>query len=97
MKRLVKPVTLQLACQGSKSMINHGIATKVEINGQANNEYFDVANVDFYDAILDVPFLRQFNIKLDFTTGEIIVGDKSHNNGSTISLTGNKTSAVRSA
>ena len=44
--RLDKPVTLQLACQGSKSMINHGLNATIDVAGQQTNEYFDVANID---------------------------------------------------
>ena len=95
LKRLVKPVTLQLACQGSKSMINHGITTSVEIDGKTIDEYFDVANVDYYDVILGVPFLRRHKVKLDFAgDGEITVGNKSYKPGNSISLTGTKTPSV---
>ena len=30
-------------------------------------EYFDVANIDYYDVILGMPFLRHLGITLDFT------------------------------
>jgi hypothetical protein len=95
MKKLEKPVTLQLACQGSKSMINHGITTKVDIGGRILDEYFDVANVDYYDVILGTPFLRRFGVKIDFAEdGEIVVGGKAYKSGSSISLTGAKTVTV---
>jgi hypothetical protein len=96
-RRLVKPVTLQLACQGSRSMINHGVTTRVEIAGNTSEEYFDVANIDYYDVIIGVPFLRRYQISLDFANGEIKVGNQSYKPGSTISLTGKKTSSVMSA
>ena len=98
MKKLLKPITLQLACQGSKSMINHGIATKVDIAGKMVDEYFDVANVDFYDVILGTPFLKRLGIKLDFSgDGEITVGGKSYKPGSSISLIGTRTTTVASS
>jgi hypothetical protein len=86
MKRLAKPVTLQLACQGSKSMINHGVVTQTDVAGKITDEYFDVANVDYYDVILGTPFLRRFQVKLDFTgNGEIIIGGNSYKPGGVIS------------
>ncbi|HEV7737114.1 MAG TPA: retropepsin-like aspartic protease [Chlamydiales bacterium] len=86
MKRLTKPVTLQLACQGSKSMINHGVVTQTDVAGKITDEYFDVANIDYYDVILGTPFLRRFQVKLDFTgNGEIIIGGNSYKPGGVIS------------
>ena len=84
-KPLDKPVALQLACQGSKSMINHGVTTAIDIAEQHVNEYFDVANVDYYDVILGVPFLRRFNFELDFALDEIRVGNKTYKTGDTVS------------
>jgi hypothetical protein len=96
LRRLAKPVTLQLACQGSRSMINHGVATKVDVGGHMADEYFDVANIDYYDVILGMPFLRRFQVKLDFADeGEIKIGEKSYRPGNSISLTGVKTPSVR--
>ena len=35
-------------------------------------EYFDIANIDYYDVILGTPFLRKLNIMLDFTSPGVI-------------------------
>ena len=85
LRKLAKPVTLQLACQGSKSMINHGLTAPINVAGQNAEEYFDVANIDYYDAILGVPFLRRFKITLNFGTNEILVGSQSYKPGDKIS------------
>ena len=63
---LEKPVTLQLACVGSKSMVQHGLTAKILLSNEKYDEYFDIANVDYYDVILGTPFLRRFGILLDF-------------------------------
>jgi hypothetical protein len=41
------------------------------------NEYFNIANVDFYDAILGTPFLWHHGIVLDFKyQGKILIGNE---------------------
>ncbi|KIJ29537.1 hypothetical protein M422DRAFT_269070 [Sphaerobolus stellatus SS14] len=63
---LDKPVILQLACVGSKSTVQYGLTAKILIGNEKHDEYFDIANVDYYDVILGTPFLRRFGILLDF-------------------------------
>ena len=41
-----------MAVTGSKSVINYGTNTTIRINGKELREYFDVVNIDYYDAIL---------------------------------------------
>jgi hypothetical protein len=48
----------------------------VEFGDRAEEKYyFDVVNIDRYDAILGAPFMRRFGIRLDFEKNSIIVGD----------------------
>ncbi|KIJ42615.1 hypothetical protein M422DRAFT_170762, partial [Sphaerobolus stellatus SS14] len=63
---LEKPVILQLAYVGSKSTVQYGLTTKILLGKKKYEEYFDIANVDYYDVILGTPFLRRFEILLDF-------------------------------
>jgi hypothetical protein len=56
-KELVKPVTLQLGCFGSRSKINFGTETLIVFGTISANTYLDIANLDKYDAILGTPFL----------------------------------------
>ena len=46
--------------------------------GQWNiKEYFNITNVEYYDAILGTPFLRKMGVILDFTgPGEIKMGNE---------------------
>ena len=65
--KLESPVGLQLACVGSKSTINYGARSSIVFGNRHVEEYFDVANIDYYDVILGTPFLRRLGITLDFT------------------------------
>ena len=79
---LERPIGLQLACVGSKSTINYGTNTTIVFGSRSIMEYFDVANVDYYDAILGTPFLRRLGIVLDFNgPGHIRMGDEIIPNG----------------
>ena len=73
--KLESPVGLQLACMGSKSTINYGAKSSIVFGNKHVEEYFDVANIDHYDVILGMPFLRWLGITLDFTgQGTICIG-----------------------
>ena len=63
---LEKPIALQLACIGSRSMINYGTHVTIKIGHKVVEEYFDIANVEHYNGILGTPFLRKMGIVLDF-------------------------------
>ena len=63
---LEKPIALQLACMGSRSMINYGTHATINIGHKVVEEYINIANVEHYDAILGTPFLRKMGIILDF-------------------------------
>ena len=63
---LEKPIALQLACIGSRSMINYGTHATIKIGRKIVEEYFDIMNVEHYDVILGTPFLRKMGIVLDF-------------------------------
>ena len=74
-KKLENPVALQLACVGSKSTISYGTMSTIAFGNQCIEEYFDVANIDYYDVILGMPFLRRLGITLDFASpGSIRIG-----------------------
>jgi hypothetical protein len=75
---LEQPIALQLACIGSRSTINYGMNTTIKFGHKLYDEYFDVANVKYYDAILGTPFLRKLGITLDFSSpGTVRVGNES--------------------
>ncbi|KIJ50814.1 hypothetical protein M422DRAFT_244761, partial [Sphaerobolus stellatus SS14] len=71
---LKKPVILQLACVGSKSTVQYGLTAKILLGKEKYDEYFDIANVDYYDIILGTPFLCRFKILLNFKNNCVHMG-----------------------
>ena len=63
--RVDKPIGIQLAVTGSKSVINYGANTTIKYNEKESKEYFDIANIDYYDAILGTLFLRKHEVVID--------------------------------
>ena len=55
-----------MAVTGSKSVINYGTNTTIKINGEESKGYFNVVNIDYYDAILGTLFLKKFKVTIDF-------------------------------
>ena len=67
--QLENPVTLQLGTVGSRSIINFGTRTRVELGPvREDNAYMDVVNIDRYDMIIGTPFMRRHGLLLDFGT-----------------------------
>ncbi|KAF8232395.1 hypothetical protein L208DRAFT_1272511, partial [Tricholoma matsutake] len=73
---LEEPVPLQLGTVGSHSKINFGLFTNFEIGEIKNTHYFDVVNIDRYDAILGTVFMRKHGIVLDFECDKVCVKGK---------------------
>ena len=49
---LDKPIGIQSAVTGSKSVVNYGANMTIKYNGKELREYFDIVNIDYYDVIL---------------------------------------------
>ena len=65
--QLENPVTLQLGTVGSRSMINFGTRTRIELGPiKEDDAYLDVVNLDRYDVIIGTPFMRKHKLVLDF-------------------------------
>ena len=73
---LDKPIGIQLAVTGSKSVINYGANTTIKYNGKELKEYFNIVNIDYYDAILGTPFLRKHEVMIDFVNNCLRIKDK---------------------
>ena len=60
----------------SKSVINYGANTTIKYNGKESKEYFDIINIDYYDTILEIPFLRKHEVIINFINNCLIIKDK---------------------
>jgi hypothetical protein len=54
---LEQPIALQLACIGSRSTINYGTHAIIKFGDHDIEEYFNIMNIEYYNAILGTPFL----------------------------------------
>src|SRR3978361_796319 len=77
---LEKPIILQLACMGSKSTVQYGLTAKILLGNEKYDEYFTIANVNYYDVILGTPFLHRFEILLNFKNNCVKMGKLSFPN-----------------
>ena len=73
---LEKPTGIQLAVTGSKSIINYGTNTTINIEGKELKENFNVVNIDYYDSILGTPFLKKYEVIIDFIQDCLKMKDK---------------------
>lgn len=76
--KLDNPATLQLGCAGSRSRINFGTRSPVTVGHFGAEVYFDIANLDRYDAVLGTPFLRRFGVMLDFKNNCVHIDGQSY-------------------
>jgi hypothetical protein len=73
--KLESAVPIQLGCVGSRSAIHHGVKVDLSIGDRrVNGVYFDIANVDRYDAIVGTKLMYDMNIVLDVRDRTIFVG-----------------------
>ena len=73
---LDKPIGIQLAVTVSKSFINYSTNATIKHEGEESKEYFDIINIDYYDAILGTPFIRKHEVIIDFINKCLRLKDK---------------------
>jgi len=73
---LEKPLTIQLAVQGSRSKVNFGVKARFQYQGTDYKQYFDVINLQSYDMILGTPFLYQHRVLVGLNSPRVVLGSK---------------------
>ena len=68
---LKTPHMVQLGMAGSHSAINYGCITKVDMGGCTSDEYLDIMNLDRYDMVIGIPFMRAHGVVLDTKRNQI--------------------------
>ena len=71
---LAKPLTVQLAVQGSRSKVNHRMKVTLKYQEINSEWYFDIANLQNYDLILGTPFLFQHKVMVGLNESHVIIG-----------------------
>ncbi|OJT11763.1 hypothetical protein TRAPUB_11689 [Trametes pubescens] len=74
---LQEPVGLQLGTKGSRTKINFGAQAEIAMGSVRNAHYFDVVDIDKYDAILGTVFCHKYGIVLDFANTRVLVRTQS--------------------
>ncbi|KIK69856.1 hypothetical protein GYMLUDRAFT_236323 [Collybiopsis luxurians FD-317 M1] len=64
-QELEEPMSLQLGTVGSKAKFNYGTVTEVILGDNKMKTYFDIVNIDKYDAIFGIWWMREHNVRLD--------------------------------
>ena len=73
---LEKPLTIQLAVQGSRSKVNFSVSVHFQYQGTDYKRYFDVINLQNYDMILGTPFLYQHRVLVGLNSPRVVLGSK---------------------
>lgn len=71
---LTTPVKLQLAVQGSRSVIKYNVETRFQFQEIDESRKFDVVNLSNYDLILGTPWLYQHQVLVGFNPARITIG-----------------------
>src|SRR6266705_733153 len=76
--QLENPVVLQMGMKGTRSQILFRTNVDVEINDHIQKHYFDVINIDRYDAIFGTPWLNKNQANLDFRSHKVRMATKGN-------------------
>ncbi|KAF8222828.1 hypothetical protein L208DRAFT_1059114, partial [Tricholoma matsutake] len=69
--KLTEPVPVQLGTRGSQAKINYGTEVCIKYGHIDMKHYFDIVNIDRYNVILGMVFMRKHGIMLDFDKNKI--------------------------
>ncbi|KIN96997.1 hypothetical protein M404DRAFT_32735 [Pisolithus tinctorius Marx 270] len=71
---LEKPLTIQLAVQGSRSKVNFSAKVRFQYQNIDCERHFDVMNLQNYDLILGTPFLYQHKVMVGLHSPRVVIG-----------------------
>jgi len=69
--QLMEQIPIQLGTKGSKFQINHGTKVCIKIGTVENYHYFNIINIDRYNVIIGMVFMKQHGIVLDFKKDQV--------------------------
>ncbi|CAA7257324.1 unnamed protein product [Cyclocybe aegerita] len=73
-EELPDPLKLQLAVQGSRSVIKYRVSARFQYESIDTSHTFDVINLNNYDMILGTPWLYQHRVSIGFNPGHCSIG-----------------------
>ena len=71
---LPKPMTVQLAVQGSRSQVKTRMEARLQYQGIDEIRRFDVININSYDIILGTPWMWQHQVCIGFNKARVVIG-----------------------
>ncbi|KIO21760.1 hypothetical protein M407DRAFT_80006, partial [Tulasnella calospora MUT 4182] len=71
---LDKPLPVQLATAGSRTVVHHSVEAEFAYQGIKELRRFDVINTDEYGIILGTPFLYQYKVAMGFNPAQLSLG-----------------------
>lgn len=71
-----EPLKLQLAVQGSRSVINAQVEARFQFGDIDEPRVFDVVNLNNYDIILGTPWMYQHRVCVGLNPARILIGSK---------------------
>jgi len=71
---LDKPLTIQLAIQGSRLKVNFGTKVHFSYQNVREERFFDIINLQNYDLILGTPFIFQHQVMVGLNLARVVVG-----------------------
>lgn len=74
--QLAKPLTLQMAVQGSRSKVNWSTSVEFRYQNIRSMRRFDIVNLENYDIILGTPFIFQHRVMLGLNPTRVLVGSE---------------------
>jgi len=75
--QLTEQIPIQLGAKGSKSQINHGMKACIKIGKVDNYHYCNVININRYNVIIGMVFMKQHGIMLDFKKDQVRMRGKN--------------------